>query len=158
MVVFLFGTTISPRTSDYMFSSSDMKFSTSEFKNHCWSRHLKLSICSSFLLCVQLFLLRDMVLFCDIIHYTMCIFYSPAFMEVVGSAKGMKTQCWSNKVFHLSHTYFKPKVQKLSVCILKKCEGTGGVMTHTLAFFGSIYVGKLAWLETEVFQTGRRIR
>lgn len=80
-------------------------------------------------------------------------------MEVVCSAKAIKhTRWWKQQSFPPLTHIFQTKSPKIICLYFKKWEGTGGVMTHTLGFFGNICVGKLPWLETEVFQTGRRIR
>lgn len=76
-------------------------------------------------------------------------------MEVVCSVKAIKHNRWlNNKVFHI----FQIKSAKGIHLYFLKWERIRGVMTHTLWFFGNICVGKLAWLETEVFKTERRIR
>lgn len=76
-------------------------------------------------------------------------------MEVVCSAKAIKHNRWlNNKVFQI----FQIKSPKVIHLYFLKWESIGGVMMPTLWFFGNSCVGKLAWLETEVFQTERRIR
>lgn len=142
VVVFLFSVKISPRTSGYkyMFNSSDVKFSTSKFRNRV--PLLKLTLKTEYVLpfCVWSFLLYYMILFWEITHYATCVLYSPVFMEVVCSAKASKhKRCLNNKVFHIFQIK-SPKV--IHLCFLE-WERTGGG-THTSWFFENTYAGKLA--------------
>lgn len=106
VVAFLFSIKISPRTSGYkyMFNSSDIKFSTSKFRNRI--QLLKLTLKTEYVLpfcsmCMVIFtVLHDLILG----NYPLChvLLYSPVFMEVVCSAKASKhKRCLNNRVFHI---------------------------------------------------------